>query len=338
MALDLAGLDPRRPWLFDSRPGASSGPLLSRNPALAELVHDVASRERRENMLARGQSYRHGRGPIHRQIVPPKSGGSLDPALSDLDAWLLELLPSGDRAPVARYLVGVRDIRPDLAHSFPHVPGRDSVRLANWALDHGVHESGIRRRSSSPRGRTHARRPAGTGKATARAPAGCQPGRVPVGSLGIGTSARLMDAALEAAGVPTSTFAASADLQSSATAAYRRSDGTRYDTSLLAVNADQTKTVAESLGDVVARSYRIGMWYWEVESFPASRDAAFSHVDEVWVATDFVRDCDRSARPRARADRYASPSATVGRRPAPECPLDCTFRWTDRGSSSRSTT
>ena len=45
------------------------------------------------------------------------------------------------------------------------------------------------------------------------------------------------------------------------------------------------------------------MWYWEVESFPASRDAAFSHVDEVWVATDFVRD--------AIAERATVPVRTV---------------------------
>jgi len=31
------------------------------------------------------------------------------------------------------------------------------------------------------------------------------------------------------------------------------------------------------------------MWYWEVEDFPASQHEGFRHVDEVWVATDFVR-------------------------------------------------
>ncbi|WP_396134720.1 glycosyltransferase [Cellulomonas sp. ATA003] len=32
------------------------------------------------------------------------------------------------------------------------------------------------------------------------------------------------------------------------------------------------------------------MWYWEVEAFPSEQHVGFAHVDEVWVATDFVRD------------------------------------------------
>ncbi len=289
VALDLVGLIRGRPWLFDGRPLWSSGPLLSRNPALAVLVQDVASWERQE--VVSPQAQRADRDVVRyiaRAAVD--AGEALDPALSHLEGWLLELLPPGDPAPVTRYLAGVRESRPDLVHNFPHVPGRDSLRLAQWAAAHGVHESAydtaLLRRAADL---TIA------AQAVPEKPWRVRPRGVNLvgylsGELGIGTSARLMDAALEAAHIPTSTFAASSDLQSRATAAFRRSDGTRYDTSLLAVNADQTKTVAESLGDVVARSYRIGMWYWEVESFPASRDAAFSYVDEVWVATDFIRD------------------------------------------------
>jgi glycosyltransferase involved in cell wall biosynthesis len=110
------------------------------------------------------------------------------------------------------------------------------------------------------------------------------------GELGVGTSARLMDTALTAAQIPTSTSAASQDLQSRPRATYRRTDPVRYDTTLVAVNADQTPAVVGALADVVDGTYRIGMWYWEVEAFPADRGHAFIHVNEVWAATDFVRD------------------------------------------------
>ena len=50
-----------------------------------------------------------------------------------------------------------------------------------------------------------------------------------------------------------------------------------------------TPTVAAAVPSLLERSYRIGMWYWEVEDFPASQHEGFRHVDEVWVATDFVR-------------------------------------------------
>jgi glycosyltransferase involved in cell wall biosynthesis len=65
--------------------------------------------------------------------------------------------------------------------------------------------------------------------------------------------------------------------------------GAPYDTTLLCVNADMTPTIAAAVPSLLERSYRIGMWYWEVEEFPASQHEGFRHVDEVWVATDFVR-------------------------------------------------
>ena len=302
VALDLVGLIPGRPWLFDARPGCSSGPLLSRNPELAALVHDLASRERADIVSA---EVRRPDADVIRDIAQTaaEAGEALDPALSDLEGWLLQLLPPGDRSPITRYLAGVRRTRPDLVRTFPNVPGRDSVKVARWALDHGLHEPRYDPALLSRAADLTIAAQAAPEKPRRRRPRGVNLVGYLSGELGIGTSARLMDSALAAARIPTSTFAASANLQSRATAAYRRSDGTRYDTSLLAVNADQTKTVAESLADVVARSYRIGMWYWEVESFPASRDVAFSYVDEVWVATDFIRD--------AIAERSTVPVRTV---------------------------
>jgi glycosyltransferase involved in cell wall biosynthesis len=62
-----------------------------------------------------------------------------------------------------------------------------------------------------------------------------------------------------------------------------------FDTSLICVNADLTASVAVTVPELFDRSYRIGMWYWEVEDFPASQHGGFAAVDEVWVATDFVR-------------------------------------------------
>lgn len=302
VALDLVGVVPDRPWLFDGRSGRSSGPLLSRNPELATVVDDICSRELRDAVapVVGRLDDEVIRGAARAAV---DAGESLEPALVDLEGWMLQLLPSGDRTPVSRYLAGIRRTRPDLVAAFPNVPGSDSAKLARWALDHGIHES---RYDSALLGRaadiTIAAQP--TPETTRRRrPRGVNLVGYLSGELGIGTSARLMDAALEAARIPTSTFAASVNLQSRSTAAYRRSDSTRYDTSLLAVNADQTQAVAESLADVVARSYRIGMWYWEVETFPASRDAAFAHVDEVWAATDFVRD--------AIAERSPVPVRTV---------------------------
>jgi glycosyltransferase involved in cell wall biosynthesis/DNA-binding beta-propeller fold protein YncE len=41
--------------------------------------------------------------------------------------------------------------------------------------------------------------------------------------------------------------------------------------------------------------YVIGYWYWEIDAFPNKWRAALDRVDEIWVATDFVRNVIQSA-------------------------------------------
>lgn len=287
-ALDLSGFDPTRPWVFDARPGTSSGPLLSRNPTLSRRLRALADGWD----VAPDQADSRADADLIHEIAraAQAAGADLDAAVNHLDAWLLELVPPGDRRPTTRYLAGVRANRTDLAGAFPSVPGRDCARLAQWALDHGIDESGydsaLLRRSAEL---TLAAQPAPE-PARARRPHGVNLVGYLSGEFGLGTSARLMDTALTTAGIPTSTFSVSTNLQSRPAADYRRTTDVRYDTTLLAVNADQTTAVLGAVEDIVARGYRIGMWYWEVESFPATYDAAFAELDEVWVATDFIRD------------------------------------------------
>ena len=58
---------------------------------------------------------------------------------------------------------------------------------------------------------------------------------------------------------------------------------------LLCVNADMTERwLAEAGPDFRAGRYTIGLWWWEVTSWPDRWLGAFDHVDEVWVATDHI--------------------------------------------------
>src|SRR5207248_9857331 len=36
--------------------------------------------------------------------------------------------------------------------------------------------------------------------------------------------------------------------------------------------------------------YTIGVWFWEVEDFPKAFHGAFNYVDEIWVASEFMRE------------------------------------------------
>ena len=287
-ALDLTGFDAARPWVFDRRSNSSTGPLLSRNPSLSKLLGSLASAWTPVGTTADSRPDAELRREIARAAA--ERGDDLGAAATDVDSWLLELIPAGERSPSARYLAGIRAGRADLAKTFPSVPGRDSSRLARWALEHGVDEPGydpdLLRRAAEM---TLAAQPEAE-TSRSRRPRGVNLVGYLSGEFGLGTSARLMDTALTAAGIPTSTFSVSTNLQSRTTARYRHTSEVRYDTTVLAVNADQTNAVLAAVDDVVARGYRIGMWYWEVESFPATYRNAFSGLDELWVATDFIRD------------------------------------------------
>jgi len=73
-------------------------------------------------------------------------------------------------------------------------------------------------------------------------------------------------------------------------------DAIRYRNTLFYFNPDQQKTVWGRFGGPGSENQRkIGYWYWELEKFPAQYLYAFDLVDEVWVASEFVRAAVASA-------------------------------------------
>lgn len=69
------------------------------------------------------------------------------------------------------------------------------------------------------------------------------------------------------------------------------SDECRYDVNLFCINADQMAVAHRYLGDeVFAERYNVGYWFWELEKFPEQWRDATDLVDEIWVASPFVRD------------------------------------------------
>jgi glycosyltransferase involved in cell wall biosynthesis len=64
-----------------------------------------------------------------------------------------------------------------------------------------------------------------------------------------------------------------------------------YDTNLICVNADLLATFHAEVGPAFFADRRsIAVWFWEIARFPAVLHHAFELVDEVWVASGFVRD------------------------------------------------
>ncbi|CAN5364124.1 hypothetical protein BH11ACT1_BH11ACT1_06700 [soil metagenome] len=322
IAVDLAGFDPSAPWLFDARRSTAPSLRLSDHPALAALCDEHG----RDLAAARSLRLERRPAPLPDQVEmhphlrhlyraatrawldgsAPEPPDPIDPQHADLFlSWLLEPVSAFEPVAVTRYLATIYESRTDLQLTFPFVPGHQTAPYLRWAAAHGAYESDysadlIRRslviadasvaepaadRATDRQARTSVPRPP-------------QPGVNVVGflhgELGIGESARLMMGALSAAEIPHSSLPLRRILQSRQSTEPRAGSSDEvFDTTLLCVNADLTPTIARSLPDAYAPSYKIGMWYWEAEAFPASQHAGFAPLDEIWVATDFIRDALR---------------------------------------------
>jgi glycosyltransferase involved in cell wall biosynthesis len=306
-AVDLSDLDADRPWSLRPGPPREARGRLSDHPALAALVRATAELMAAAPAPAAPQAGRRYAWDMTRTSLGHPLDGALralyrrpdadaapdpfDPAASaDLRAWLTE--PTSGRA--SRYVLALRASRPDLCAAFPQVPGRHAGDLVTWAARHARDEGYPDDLLPTPAHRSSAaRRPS---HALAH---GLEPGVAVVGylrgELGIGESARLMVTALSAGGVPHAAVPIVHGLVSRESRSATRAPVTRapasspFDTTLLCVNADLTPTVAAAVPRLLEGRHRIGMWYWEVEEFPPSQHGGFDHVDEVWVASDFVR-------------------------------------------------
>lgn len=336
VALDLSALDPAAPWLLDAA-GRDPRARLSDHPALAAVVARLAADLRADEPLAPGPGRLTTTGPgfavdatlraLYRLpgSVPDDAPDPFDPR--DAAAFLDLLTAPSPAGGPGRYLQALRASRPDLRDAFAHVPGRDEAGFLAWVDAHAVGEGypavvveeAVRRVRAVPR-------PVG------RPAPGVNVVGFLTGVLGIGESARLLVSALDAAGVAHRAVAVEQNLASRRRAPAPDEGAADvpvvYDTSVLCVNSDLAPTVAASVPDVVDRSYRVGMWYWEVEDFPAEQHGGFDVVDEVWVATDFVR---RAVEPHSRVpvrvltpplpQRGAEPTLTRADLGLPDAPL-----------------
>lgn len=118
--------------------------------------------------------------------------------------------------------------------------------------------------------------------------------------LGIGEAARQLIAALDARDVPVAPIG----MRLTTTRDKHRfghrpapSDGP-FPVNVICDNAIATPAFAKWFGARFFEGrYSIGLWFWEVSSFPARWDAAFGYLDEVWAASEHVATAIRTRSP-----------------------------------------
>lgn len=112
------------------------------------------------------------------------------------------------------------------------------------------------------------------------------------GELGLGEVGRKIVAAAEHGGIPTATVTYKRLGHRQEHRFEERGGGDApYNTNIICVNANALAKLHDDLGpELLAGRYAIGVWFWETADFPVEMRAAFDLVDEVWVASAFVRE------------------------------------------------
>lgn len=196
---------------------------------------------------------------------------------------------------LGRYLTRLWWERPDLQEQYPGIFLDPEARteFRTWVHHFGATESGI------PPELTPVKPPAPVSSLPDPTSASqLQAGTTCVGYhravLGVGAAGRRMARLLQASGETTHLRTydhTSAPLR----VPFRESDngGTTapaLDILLMCVNGSETPRLSRALGQrATAGRYRIGLWGWELETFPVEQQAGFAFVDEVWTYSKFAR-------------------------------------------------
>ncbi len=284
---------------------------VSRQPVLRDLLLDVAERVR----AAGGDRSRP------RPFTLP-DGRPLPPAMAALMAealatGVIETPPSDERTwaefwaflntpadygrehGITKYLDALWHSRDDLQEVYPDVRGEDTAGYAGWVWVYGQDLVPDELLPPLP-----AHVPSDARVGGYRVSAGDRPetgeplwGVNVAGffraELGLGEAARLVISGLDAAHVPALPVQGSfiPPCRQEAEFTFATPDEAPYPLNILCLNGDAVPAFAEEAGDdFFTGRHTIAMWWWEVGELPVSWEDAFRWVDEVWVATDHIRD------------------------------------------------
>ena len=312
-SFDFRGYDLGKPHLLSRHQGLEPRILLSEWPAIARLCDEYRDKvveagdgeeksasyrfdhlpgglriDHRMHQLYREAYQRHKRG-LDKEPPSPFGPGGEEVFLQ----WLNEPVEQ-TRKDVTRYMLAVYDEREDVQKAFPDVKGTDAAGFRDWYRNFGQLELEL---------------PAAVVPSDCRSTGeGNQPlPEAPVNvagyfraELGLGTAARSLLTALGAAAIPFNTisFDGTANRQTHSFVD-RQSGSGSADLNIVCINPDQLATFAEKAGpEVWAGRYTIGLWFWEVEDFPKPFHGAFNYVDEVWVASNFMREAFLKVSPK----------------------------------------
>lgn len=304
----FSGYDPDKPYLLSKHQGERPRVRLSEHPGVARICSEYSSKLLAEGFnVSKKHPYGFGQtesgikvdfyihGMYRRALLQFEEGLAPEPPTPfgpDGDGAFLRWLNEPqrrDRPIITRYMMGIHAARPDLQNAFPDPLGARAEAFSEWFLHDGSKALAADERLIP--GRPEAAVADGSDSAATDAPRVNVVGYL-AAELGVGEAARLLITALEASGTSYNAII-NRETLSRQQHSFRCDEEAagESDINIICVNADQTPAFAAKAGPKFFDGrYSIGLWFWEIEDFPAMYHSALNHVDEVWAASPFVRD------------------------------------------------
>jgi glycosyltransferase involved in cell wall biosynthesis/2-polyprenyl-3-methyl-5-hydroxy-6-metoxy-1,4-benzoquinol methylase len=216
-----------------------------------------------------------------------------EPGCEQFLEWLGER-PEGSRAGLNRALAAIYESRPDFKTAYPDVENRDRDGFLGWVQasdDPGLDLPPVLMSDAEPT----------LSDPPAEATATQSPERWGVNvvgyfrsELGVGEAARQVVAALDAGGIPVLPIHGHTippNRQGHAFTHLEPRDA-YFPINLICMNADVLPEFATqvSVEGFFCGRYSIGLWFWEVTTFPDRWLGSFEFLDEVWVPSQHVAD------------------------------------------------
>jgi glycosyltransferase involved in cell wall biosynthesis len=209
--------------------------------------------------------------------------------MEEFYAWLAQPAPEGAAYGINRLCWLVREAQPQLREGYPTLDDADQAAgYIGWLHAYGTEPGTLPSElvpPLSPRQQIEQR------ARLASAPWGVNVAGYFRSELGVGQAARLTVAALDTVEVtllPVHGRSVPSSRQEHEFTSLD-ADAARFPVNLVCVNADGLPGFREEVGErFFAERYTIGMWWWEVSSFPDAMRGSFSLLDEVWVGSEHV--------------------------------------------------
>ncbi len=214
--------------------------------------------------------------------------------------WLNEPAPQDTDAtqPISRLWYAVYLRNAELREALPDIFGKDRAAFMNWAVQDGARDNGVPMRFTAPLYRaSNLTRRAGLPRMSgAEISAKLSFGVNLVGNFrsekGVGEAVRGGLANLQAVNVPhaLNNFDDILSLNTEASVT-NLAEANPYRFNLIWLNADSIGLFTETRGaDYFRGHYNIAHWAWEVQDFPGEWATSFDPFDEIWVASEYVRE------------------------------------------------